>query len=467
MPANELPQAKAFEVHDAKKRFGSQWALGGVSYALPRGRSLLLTGSNGSGKTTLLRLLASAIAPSAGAVRVLGLDPGRDRLALRSQVSLVSHANYLYEDLSAEANLLLVARALGQEAPHERTREVLERVGLSARRASPVRQLSAGMRKRCAIGRLLLKAPQLALLDEPFGELDPQGILHMEALIQELRERGTTIVLATHLIDQGLSLTEERLHLDRGRVAEPSTTPVPPATQPPPLPLPPKPRGFFATVVDLVRKDALLEWRTRTRLNALVFFALAMLLTFSFALGPDTAALRRATGGYLWLGLLFASVLALGESFRVERENNALEGLRLTPVDLRALFLGKALANTLLLWGLALVLTPVAIGLFDAEVQGGVGALAFTLFAGSLGIAAPGTFYAAIAAHARARDVLLPLLLFPMLIPSLLASVKATNLIFFGDPLEELSSWLTLSCVFDVLYWALGLALFPRILEED
>jgi len=115
----------------------------------------------------------------------------------------------------------------------------------------------------------------------------------------------------------------------------------------------------------IINKDLLIEWRTRARLNALVFFALATLLMFSFALGPDTVALRRNAAGYLWLGILFASVLSLGESFRIETENLALDGVRLAPADPRAVFLGKAIGNTLMLWILALVITPVTIGLYD------------------------------------------------------------------------------------------------------
>ena len=93
-------------------------------------------------------------------------------------------------------------------------------MGLKKRSDSPARQFSAGMRKRLAIARLLLKAPKLALLDEPFGELDPAGILQMEELIRELAQKGTTVVLATHLIEQGLSLTQARLHLENGRLTE-------------------------------------------------------------------------------------------------------------------------------------------------------------------------------------------------------------------------------------------------------
>ena len=244
--------------------------------------------------------------------------------------------------------------------------------------------------------------------------------------------------------------------------------------------------GIVGGTLLVLRKDLLIEWRTRARMSALIFFALATLFIFSFALSADTAILRKNAAGYLWLAILFASVLSLGESFRIESENLCLDGLRLVPTDPRAIFLGKALGNTFLLWLLALVITPITIALYDIRfepVQLDAAAQAVTsssgfpwwpllqlagfLLLGSLAIAAPGTVYAAIASNIRARDVILPLLLFPMLIPGLLASVKGTALILEGDPMHQLGSWLGLLTAFNLLYWSLCFALFPRVVEDD
>jgi heme exporter protein B len=224
--------------------------------------------------------------------------------------------------------------------------------------------------------------------------------------------------------------------------------------------------GLVGATWVLLRKDLLLEWRSRARINALVFFAFATLLLFSFALGPDTALLRRNAGGYLWLALLLSSVLALGESFRVEQENASLEGMRLVPVDARAVFLSKAVANALLLFALAVLLIPVLIALLDVRVVLSWGMLVALLALGCLAIAAPGTLYGAIASQARARDVLLPLLLFPILVPALVAAAKGTALLFEGDPMSQFPSWLALLSGFDLLYWGLGVLLFPRVVEE-
>lgn len=219
--ALSAPQSAAtqpvLEIRDVSKRYGPRWALARLSYTLPAGTSLLLTGHNGSGKTTLLKVIAGSVAPTAGKLLVLGKDVSQEREEVRRQVGLLSHVTFLYEDLTAEQNLMLLARLLGIESPKDAAQLLLTQVGLTARARHPVRQFSAGMRKRLAIARLLMKAPRLALLDEPFGELDPAGIAGVEKMIAELKASGTTVVLATHLIEQGRSLTEARLHLTEGR----------------------------------------------------------------------------------------------------------------------------------------------------------------------------------------------------------------------------------------------------------
>jgi len=225
------------------------------------------------------------------------------------------------------------------------------------------------------------------------------------------------------------------------------------------------PRLFTETVL-ILGKDLILEWRTRTRLNALIFFSFATLLMFSFALGPDTKLLKENAGGYFWLAILFSSVLALGESFRIERENASLDGLRLVPIDAKAIFLGKALGNALLLVVLGILLLPVMVALYGVTVAMGLGRLFAVLALGSMAISWPGTVYSAIASNARARDVLLPLLLFPLVLPALLAAVKATGLVLHGDPMLQLGSWLGLLIAFNLIYWALGLALFPQVIED-
>lgn len=223
--------------------------------------------------------------------------------------------------------------------------------------------------------------------------------------------------------------------------------------------------GFTKQLLALVRKDLALEWRGRARINATLFFALLVMLLFSFAMGPDHKLLTRTAPGFLWLAIFLSSVLSLGESMRIERENDALEGLCLVPVDPRALFLAKAMVNTGFLVLLSLVILPVTIGVYGVELRGGFWPMLGVLAVGCAGISAPGTLQAGIAVQARARDVLLPLLLFPILVPSLLAAVKATDLVMHGDPMGQGASWAALLGAFALIYWILCTLLFGKIIQ--
>jgi heme exporter protein B len=218
-------------------------------------------------------------------------------------------------------------------------------------------------------------------------------------------------------------------------------------------------------MIAMLRKELLLQWRTRAQFMAVFVFGAASLLLFSFAIGPNAAALRTFSAGFLWLGLLLSSTLTLSESFHAEMENRALEGLLLLPTSPRAIYYAKAIANWLQLAALGFALVPVMVVLYDAGATD-VGKLMLTILLGSAGLAAPGTLYAAMTAQLRAKQTLLPLLFFPLIVPALLASVKATSLAVLGDPMEQGRSWLTLLLAFVAIYWSLCGLLFGRVVEE-
>lgn len=216
----------------------------------------------------------------------------------------------------------------------------------------------------------------------------------------------------------------------------------------------------------VLHKDFLLDWRGKRRAVAVGLFGATTLLLFSFATGPDGAALARHAAGYLWLALLLSSTVALNESFRVELEDDALEGLSLLPVDPRALFYGKALANTLFLVSLCVVLVPLAMVMYGVGVEGPPWLLVALLVFGIAGLAGPGTLYSAMSSRARGRDVMLPLLLYPLVIPVILAVVKGTQLAFAGDPMNQGAGWLQLVVAFDVIYWSLCGVLFGKVVDS-
>lgn len=214
-----------------------------------------------------------------------------------------------------------------------------------------------------------------------------------------------------------------------------------------------------------LHKDLLLSWRSRAQAVAVVVFGATALLLLSFAVGPDAAALRHLAGGFLWVALLFSSTLALAESFRAETEHKALEGLLLLPGSPIALFYAKALANWLQLALVGLGLLPVLVILYDPDM-GRLLELCGILALGSAGLSAPGTLYAGMASQVRAQQVLLPLLLFPLVVPVLLAAVKASSLLLLGDPMGQVGSWALLLLAFNGIFWPLCGLLFGSVIEE-
>lgn len=213
-----------------------------------------------------------------------------------------------------------------------------------------------------------------------------------------------------------------------------------------------------------LRKELLLQWRSLARIVAVLVFGATAILLFSFAL-EDTTQLTRMAGGFLWLALLLSSTLTLAESFHAETEQRALEGLLLLPADPRALYYGKALANALQLFVVGVVLVPWMVVLYNAELQRPF-ALLGVIALGAAGLAGPGTLYAAMTSQLRANQALLPLLLFPLVVPVLIAAVKATGFLLRGDPMQQLPSWQILLVCFDVIYWALCGLLFERVVED-
>jgi heme exporter protein B len=220
-------------------------------------------------------------------------------------------------------------------------------------------------------------------------------------------------------------------------------------------------RGLWTAL----RKDLLLQWRGRAQVAAIFIFGATSLLLFSFAIGPETAALRQYSAGFLWLGLLLASTLTLADSYQSEMDDQALEGLRLLPADPRALYYGKALANALQLVLVGVGLVPLMVVLYDAGTLRLLPLLGVIII-GSAGLSAPGTLYAAMTSQARARQTLLPLLLFPLVVPVLLSAVKATSLLILGDPMGQAGSWVGLLVAFDLIYWSLSGLLFERVVED-
>ena len=212
----------AIDAQNLARRYGRRWALVDVSFQLAAGSVLVVAGRNGSGKSTLFRTLSTAIRPDRGAASVLGFDLVRDRYDVRKATALLSHYTYLYEQLTARENLNITARFLGVDGPSTTLRagidDALGRVDLAGRADDAVATFSAGMRKRLSFARVLLQDPQIVLLDEPYGQLDPEGFALVDDVVRQLKAKGTTVLMATHHVERGKGLADEMLCLEAGRV---------------------------------------------------------------------------------------------------------------------------------------------------------------------------------------------------------------------------------------------------------
>ncbi len=221
-----------------------------------------------------------------------------------------------------------------------------------------------------------------------------------------------------------------------------------------------------SVALTIARKDALAELRGKHATTSTLFFAAVVLLLFGFALGPDTRRLQEAAPGLLWLAIVFAGLLAVGRLHLIETDDGALEQLALYPIDRRAIYAGKAVSGLAAMLILGIVLLGVVAILYGIDLAGAWPALVLTLGLGCIGFAAVGTFYAGVTVRMRAREVMLPLLMLPVIAPLLLAAVKATAAALGGDPFGELAAWLQLLAGYDIIMIIAAAATYGFLLEE-
>jgi heme exporter protein A len=219
-PAAFSPAGLRFE--NIEKRYGGLYALRRLSLSIAPGECVVFAGRNGSGKTTLLRVAARLVRPSKGTLEFSGVSGDGEANSVRP--GFVAHATMVYDELTAEENLLLFARLQGTPQPGNRVEALLQEVGLSDRRASLVRTFSRGMRQRVAIARALLHEPSVLLLDEPATGLDPHGVNWLAETIRRLRDSGRTILMSLHGESEISSLGTRAIRLDAGSIAADTRT---------------------------------------------------------------------------------------------------------------------------------------------------------------------------------------------------------------------------------------------------
>ena len=225
---------------------------------------------------------------------------------------------------------------------------------------------------------------------------------------------------------------------------------------------------MFLKVAWLVmRKDLTVEVRSREVIYTTIFFAAACVLVFAFALVREGRPLEDAAAGIMWISVAFAGTLALGRTFERERHSETLRALMLAPVSRPAIYVGKLLGIVLLLLVVEAVLVPLVGLLFRAPIEGRPLELAALLVFGTIGFSAVGTLFAAMLVRARSRDVMLPVLLYPITIPVIIAGVRGTAALFEPEPAVDVAQmWIALLVFFDIVFVTLSLWTFEPLMTE-
>jgi len=224
---------------------------------------------------------------------------------------------------------------------------------------------------------------------------------------------------------------------------------------------------YLGHVLAHLRKDLRLEWRSKDFLNGMLFFTLLVLVVFAIAFDPTSypTIARQISGGLLWVALLFASMTALNQSWSRELRNHVLDAHRLSPAPASAFFVGKAIANFLFVTVVEIVLSLVFVLFYNLHPLGDTWLLLLILPLGTWALVSNGTFFSALSLRTRNRELMLPIVLFPISIPALLAMILATTNVLTGDFTPAL--WIKVLVVYDIVFTIAGVLLFDTILNAD
>jgi heme exporter protein B len=212
-------------------------------------------------------------------------------------------------------------------------------------------------------------------------------------------------------------------------------------------------------------KDIRLEWRSKDAINSMLFFALLVVVVFSFSFDPTAEESRAIAGGLVWVAFLFAAVVALNQTWARELRNQVLDAYRVSPAPANSLFLSKALGNFIFVMVLEALMTPLFIAFYKLRALGPAWQLIPVTLLGTWALVVNGTLFAAISIRTRAREIMLPLLLFPISIPALLGMVQATTAILTAE--DSAKVWIVLLVAYDVVFTTACLLLFETVLQAE
>lgn len=222
--------------------------------------------------------------------------------------------------------------------------------------------------------------------------------------------------------------------------------------------------GSLSKALTIFKKDVLSEIRTKDILGSVLVFALLIVVILNFAFESGTESFKLVAPGVLWITFTFAGMLNISRSFVQEKESGCLEGLTLCPVGRESIYLGKMLGCLAFMLMVEVVILPIFSILFNLSLF--MPMLIVVVFLGTLGFATVGTIFSALSVHTKARDVMLPLIFFPIVVPVLIAAVKASSLIFSGATWGELGSWLAILGAFDIVFLVAAAWVFENVIEQ-
>ena len=222
----------------------------------------------------------------------------------------------------------------------------------------------------------------------------------------------------------------------------------------------------FNVIRWIVWKDFVTELRSRETISSMVFFALIVILIFSFSFSMDQQAAREVIAGIMWVAFAFTGIIGLGKSFSTEMQNDCLEALQMVPEAKGAIYLGKVTANFAFMFVVEILLFPMFVIIFNLEVVEEISLLLLVFFLATVGLSAIGTLFSALTVQIRAREVMLPILLLPLVVPVMIAAVEATKGALNGDPLALYKQWLELLAVYDVVFTVVSFWMFEFVMDS-
>jgi heme exporter protein B len=223
---------------------------------------------------------------------------------------------------------------------------------------------------------------------------------------------------------------------------------------------------YFSQVMTIIWKDFITEIKTRELFSSMFIFALLVVIIFIFSINLSLIQASEVGPGVLWVAFLFAGTIGLNRSFMLEKENDCLQGLLLAPMDRTALYFGKLVSNLVFLLIMEVFTLPLFMVFFNIDLLPHLLPLLYVIFVGTLGFCAVGTLLSSLSANLKTRDIMLPILLYPLIIPIIIGSVRMTGQVLAGEPLSNMMNWVSLTLCFDIIYIAISIMVIDFVLEE-